>query len=264
MKEQKTMKIVLLTGGELRHSFFRMALARRISVTSYSEATGMKFAEEGLRKKHKEAREQSEKDFFAAFVQGVEDLSHPTFLLKGEINDPKYVDEIIRENPDVIVSYGCSIIKPPLIDAFKDRFINIHLGLSPYYRGAGTNYWPLVNGTPELVGATFMHIDEGVDTGEIIHQVRAQVVWGDTPHTIGNRLIKDLVPVCAKIVNTFPCPRIEQPKPLETTAWKQKDYTEESVKKLYENFAAGMVDKYLEEKAMRDSKYPIIENPCVS
>ena len=41
-----------------------------------------------------------------------------------------------------------------------------------------------------MVGATFMYIDAGIDTGEIIHQIRADIVIGDSPHSIGNRLIK--------------------------------------------------------------------------
>ena len=32
-----------------------------------------------------------------------------------------------------------------------------------------------------MVGATFMYIDPGIDTGEIIHQSR-DIVIGDSPH----------------------------------------------------------------------------------
>jgi hypothetical protein len=48
-------------------------------------------------------------------------------------------------SPDLIISYGCSIIKRPLIEYFDKKFINIHLGLSPYYKEGGTNFWPFVN-----------------------------------------------------------------------------------------------------------------------
>ncbi len=37
-----------------------------------------------------------------------------------------------------------------------------------------------------------MHIDAGVDTGEVIHQMRARVALGDSPAQIGNRLIVDM------------------------------------------------------------------------
>ena len=48
-----------------------------------------------------------------------------------------------------------------------------------------------------------LHIDEGIDTGKVIHQFRAKVFLGDSPHTIGNRLIKDMTPVYVKIIKSF-------------------------------------------------------------
>ena len=53
---------------------------------------------------------------------------------------------------------------------FSRKFLNVHLGLSPYYRGSGTNVWPLINTEPDMVGATLC-IDAGIDNGEIIHQI---------------------------------------------------------------------------------------------
>ena len=67
--------------------------------------------------------------------------------------------------------------------------MNIHLGLSPYYRGAGTNFWPLVNGEPEYCGATIHILDGGVDTGPVIAHVRPEIAAGDGPHDIGNKTI---------------------------------------------------------------------------
>ena len=85
--------------------------------------------------------------------------------------------------------FGTGLLKRPLLDAFAGRLLNIHLGLSPYYRGAGTNFWPLVNREPEFCGATIHFLDEGVDTGPIIAHVRPAIRSGDGPHDIGNRTI---------------------------------------------------------------------------
>jgi len=209
-------RIIILTGNELRHEFFRkfIALDNEIEIiNTYCEGTEKSlraFTEKekeiettDMRMKHLEAREQSEKDFFEMFVKTTKDFSNPIFLSKGEINNPFYVEKIINSKADIIVAYGCSIIKEPLISAFPRRFLNVHLGLSPYYVGSGTNYWPLVNEEPEFVGATFMYIDAGIDTGEIIHQIRARIVWGDTPSSIGNRLILDMAPVYKTIFFIF-------------------------------------------------------------
>ena len=65
--------------------------------------------------------------------------------------------------------------------------------MSPYYE-AWRNYWPLVNNEPECVGATFMKIDGGIDTGPILHQIRANFKIKDNIHMIEI----DLFLICQK------------------------------------------------------------------
>lgn len=268
-------RIIVLTGSELRHDFFRKLLAIQHDIEviqTYCEGTEKsvrafveKETDNKMRTKHLESRTQSEKDFFTTFTETSKDLSAPIFIPKGEINNEIYIKKIINQNPDLIIAYGCSLIKEPLLIAFPNRFLNVHLGISPYYRGSGTNYWPLVNSEPEFVGATFMYIDSGIDTGDIIHQIRARVIWGDTPSSIGNRLIMDIVPVYAEIIrNIDSIPKMPQPQtPTDEKVYRQKDYSEESVEKLYDKFKNGLVEKYLSEKDSRCLKSPIVENPSI-
>lgn len=218
-----------------------------------------------VRLKHLVARETSEQDFFAAFVALAPDRSAPQFLPKGAINDPAYADEIAGLGPSLLAAYGCSLIREPLLGRFEGRFLNVHLGLSPYYRGAGTNFWPLVNGEPEYVGATFMHIDAGVDTGEIVHQIRAQVRSGDKPHDIGNRLIRDMALVYAELIRNFDSlePMAQLPISGDEKVFRKRDFTEDAVRKLYRGFKAGLVEDYLAEQEARCAAVPIIENPVV-
>ncbi len=268
-------RIIVLTGAELRHTFFRkwVALSTEFSVLrAYCEGTEKSLgavvqaqAENRLRMQHLRAREQSEEDFFRVFVETSGDRSNPVFLPKGQINDEMFVREITETNPDIIIAYGCSIIREPLLARFARRIINIHLGLSPYYRGSGTNYWPLVNGEPEFVGATFMYMDAGVDTGEIIHQIRARVSPGDTAVQIGNRLIVDMARVVQRLAARLDqLTRLPQPaKAPSDKYYRKKDYTEASVARLYANFAGGMVEQYLENAAARDASAPLVSNPAL-
>ena len=156
-----------------------------------------------LRKKHLEERSKSEIEFFKKYCEETIDNSNTIFLNRGDINLDKNVNEIISLNPDLIISYGCSIIRSSLLKVFEGKFINIHLGLSPYYRGSGTNFWPFVEDELSAIGTTFMHIDSGIDTGDIIHQIRAKIKKNDSIHSIGNRLIKDSASECVKIIKNF-------------------------------------------------------------
>ncbi len=271
----KTKRVIILTSSELRHTFFRnfIALSDGISVIhSYCEVLEKSLQtivknqrDHILRTKHLLNREQSEKDFFELFVHHIPDNSNTTFLPKGDINSSFYTEAIIKANPDLLIAYGCSIIREPLLSAFAGRFLNVHFGLSPYYRGSGTNYWPLVNKEPEYIGATFMYIDAGIDTGEIIHQIRPRIVWGDNPSSIGNRLILDMAYTYRDIIRHFEViQRMKQlPKPDKEKVYKRKDFSELSVNILYDNFKNDLVKKYLSEETERCKKVPIICNPTI-
>lgn len=268
--------IIILTGSELRHTFFRkfLALSQDIHVIqSYCEGMEkslLAFVEKDpetndIRLRHLAAREQAEQDFFSLFDETSQDHSNPIRLPKGNINSSETVQAIIEAQPDLLIAYGCSIIREPLLSAFEGRFLNVHLGLSPYYRGGGTNYWPLVNGEPEYVGATFMHIDAGIDTGDIVHQIRARYAWGDTPSQIGNRLIVDMSRVYQRVIVNFEhLVKLDQPlSPSDEKYYRKKDYTEQSVEILYDNFKNGLVQKYLNEAEDRCAKVPILANPAL-
>lgn len=266
---------VLLTGTEIRHEFFRKYVASSDGVkvlSSYCESQKGDLTEvvskdnnpKELRSAHLSAREATEKDFFQVFNARIPDESNPKFIVKGEINESEHVEAIIKLNPDIIVSFGCSIIRSKLLSIFKGRFVNIHLGLSPYYRGAGTNFWPIVNKELEFIGTTFMYIDEGVDTGEIIHQIRAEINIQDNIHQIGNRLIRNSFIEVVRLIRNFQkLERVEQISMgnYKERVYRKKDFTEDSLERAYENISNGIVAEFLANKSEALEKYPIITNP---
>jgi hypothetical protein len=267
-------RIVILTSSELRHDFFRkaVALAPGIEVLrAYREGlekslrTTIDLARPGaeLQDRHLVLRELSEQDFFGHFVKLTPDHSKPVSVARGGVNDPAVCEEIRQLGPDFLVAYGPSLIRDPLLSAYAGRFLNVHLGLSPYYRGSGTNFWPLVNGEPEYVGATFMHLDAGVDTGPILHQMRARIFAGDTPHQIGNRLIGDMTAVYIEVIRRAGAlgPGIRIPAPPGARVYRSRDFTPEAVETLYANFRGGLVDRYLAEQATRERRAPIHQHP---
>jgi len=266
--------VVILTKSELRHHFVSKAIAldKDINVLkTYSESTDgttidrVREEGDGVKLRHLEARARSEDDFFRHFVKYTSDYSNRTKIPNGDLNDDQYYQEILELDPDLLVAYGCSIIENPLLSEYEGRFLNVHLGLSPFYRGSGTNFWALVNGEPEYVGATFMHLDAGIDTGNIIHQIRARFKPNDTPHQIGNRLIADMIGPYREIIRKFDeLESIHQPeKPDNEHYYTTSDYSTEATQQLYENFDNGLVDDYLETQAEHDSNVPLVKNPIV-
>jgi hypothetical protein len=270
-------RVVLLTGSELRHVYFRKVIGLSTGIRilrSYCEGfeNSVRTVVEQVdphpsdQIAHLDARARCEHDFFGAFVSLAPETSNPVALSRGAINDASHYRDILGLCPDLIGAYGCSIIREPLISAFEGRFLNVHLGLSPYYRGSGTNFQALANGEPEYVGATFMHLGAGIDKGEIIHQIRARIYPGDSPHQIGNRLIADMAVVYAAIIRRFddlsPAPQLPPaPRP---RVYRNRDFTQEATRLLYRRFATGLIDRYLAQWRERCEAAPIVTNPVLA
>ena len=157
-------------------------------------------------------------------LKKISEVPNLKIIDRGEFNhNKKIINEINKIKPNLIVSFGCSLIKDPLLKKYKKKFLNIHLGLSPYYRGSATNFWPFVNNELQFVGVSFLRIDDGIDTGPIIHQIRPDFELGDTIHDVGNKLII-----------------------------KMADETQKVIKN-------KILKKYLLNKAKLEKKFPIIE-----
>ena len=265
--------VVVITGDELRHKYFRIALAnddRFKVVSTYCEGVELSLEARTnknpnsslLEKLHVSARKQSEDDFFEAISKKLIDRSNPVKIGKGRINDTNLVREIKKLNPELLVCYGSSLIKAELLEAFEGRFLNVHLGLSPYYRGSGTNVWPLVNNETFMVGATYMHIDAGIDTGKIIHQIRADIFLGDSPHSIGNRLIKKMTGVYADIISSYENLSDEEQPKSDGKLYKMKDFDDAACRTLYNNFSEGMIERHVFRSAERGLPY-IVKNAAL-
>ncbi len=70
---------------------------------------------------------------------------------------------------DVYLVFGGSYIRGELCDRLiQNKALNIHMGVSPYYRGSSCNFWPLYDKRPDLVGATVHLLSSGLDSGSIL------------------------------------------------------------------------------------------------
>ena len=80
-----------------------------------------------------------------------------------------------RLDPEVVIVNGTRIIGRETLSAVTAPFINMHAGITPLYRGVHGAYWALAEGRPDLAGTTVHLVDEGIDTGSIIEQVKFSV-----------------------------------------------------------------------------------------
>lgn len=263
-------RIVILTGSELRHKYVYSSLAATDlfeTALIISEGIEESLYQRVLQKKdpHKQelahvcSRMESEERFFRRIVEETKINSPVLNIPKGMINHYDIFCMITSINPDVIICYGSSIIKKEFLNMLSIPIVNVHLGLSPYYRGSGTNIWALINKDWDLIGTTFMMMDEGIDTGEIFHQIRARIYPNDTPHDIGNRLITDTCNELIQIISNFEKLTEEKQIKADSKLYLRKDFDIRAIKKLNSLFTKNELEKNLiEYKNKRARK--IVEN----
>jgi methionyl-tRNA formyltransferase len=121
--------------------------------------------------------------------------AYPT-LNQKEATFSLITHEIKRLQVDLLVAHAYMKILPKTVfTAPRLGSINIHASLLPKHRGASPTVSVLRNRETQT-GLTCHCIDEGIDTGAIIHQVAIPVFPGDTVGSIierQKRVVKELV-----------------------------------------------------------------------
>ena len=269
------MSTVIFTSSSLRHQAFAAIIKNNtnIDLVKVFHEEGSPLNELIEKRKnnvvelaHLEARSIAEKDFFELYINMQHKIKSISETVPKSWFSSKDCLKILKEiNPSQILVFGTSIIKGEIINNFKRKILNLHLGLSPYYRGAGTNYFPFVNNEPEYAGSTFMYLDEGIDTGEIIHQIRPIINITDSFHQLSNRFLIHSFQTYSKIAERNLQLSLEEPLITNTNknnkrlVYKKSDFSRESVIKMYNNFKNGMLDQYLLNQRERCRKVPLME-----
>lgn len=86
---------------------------------------------------------------------------------------------------DYYIVFGASYIKGDLANFLINKnAINIHMGVSPYYRGTDCNFWALYDDNPHLVGATIHLLSKGLDNGPILYHAMPNIKTNPFEYTM--------------------------------------------------------------------------------
>ena len=259
------MNVVVLTGMGWRHRYVANCWFQRLNVVGVigekkrPVASPEKAADGEVVVSHYRQRDQAEARWLAEgerFQVGARDL---LVIEKGQANSREVFDWIRARNPELVLLFGSTIITDPLLGAFQGRIVNMHLGLSPYYRGAATNFWPLVFNQPECAGVTIHVPVARVDAGPILIQGRPALEASDGCHDIGCKAIRLGAELMPEGIRRLLEGRLSAPPdPVKGRLFKRTDFTAESVLTMRQNVARGMVPLFLREQN-RLERYPIVE-----
>jgi methionyl-tRNA formyltransferase len=115
------------------------------------------------------------------------------FFTHHNVNSPEFLAQIGPFGCDLLISMSFDqILRKSILEAAPLGFINCHAGALPFYRGRNILNWALINGATEI-GVTVHHVDEGIDTGDIILQRKIEL-GQDTDYA---QVLEAAIDVCA-------------------------------------------------------------------
>lgn len=170
------MKITVFTSNQPRH----LALVRGLSAISAQTYAVLEcntvfpglvsdfFKKSDVMREYFQNVMRAEKALYGD-VQFLPSNTRTLSIKSGDLNRLSY--EALKDalSSDVYIVFGASYIKDWLVDFLvQHKAINIHMGVSPYYRGSSCNFWALYDEKPQYVGATIHLLSKGLDSGDML------------------------------------------------------------------------------------------------
>jgi phosphoribosylglycinamide formyltransferase-1 len=116
-------------------------------------------------------------------------IDHHRFSTKDDFFE-KIAYEFTARSVELIILAGfMRIVRKPLLEAFRNRVMNVHPALLPSFPGLHGQSQAVDYGA-KISGCTVHFVDEGMDTGPVIIQAAVPVSPDDTDDTLSERILK--------------------------------------------------------------------------
>jgi methionyl-tRNA formyltransferase len=137
-----------------------------------------------------------------------------------------------------------------LLDELPEFSINLHLGLSPWYRGAATLFWPFYFLEPNYSGATFHKITSSPDAGAILHQSVPPLDSGDGIHDVAAKTVTTATDEFTVLLDKFSVgKRFELTnQTAQGKLFSRYDFKPAHLRMIYERFDNDIVREFLAGK----------------
>ena len=170
--------LLVITGDRLPHKYFVNQLSNHFKLSAVFIETvqysTLNLNSEKGKKIWNEFflnRQKTEESLLRFSDTKNQQISTKKFTIKrGALNKNKTLEHIQDFNPAKIIIFGTSLLGSKYLKLYPNRILNLHVGLSQYYRGSFCNFWPIHDLKPQLLGATVHFVSNGIDDGNIVVQ----------------------------------------------------------------------------------------------
>ncbi|RXT04460.1 formyltransferase family protein [Ammoniphilus sp. CFH 90114] len=253
------MKVILLTGSHPRHLFIAkslyksgflqgLLLEQREDFTpappdGLNESDRRNFLRHFRDRDEAEYRMFGEQHDIAAF-HGV-----PVHETSSEqLNSLPVRNWIVGQRADIVLSYGIHKLSDDLLEVMPEQAWNIHGGLSPWYRGAITLFWPFYFLQPNWAGMTIHKLSSRLDAGDILHHSVPELMRGDGIHDVACRAVWQVAQDLLKILDKVKGGEAVKAVPQKSSGklFLARDWTPQHLRLIYDTFDNDIVDRFLD------------------
>ena len=198
------------------------------------------------------------------FVFGAENcrqFQHPELLhhVNG-INTPDGIREVASFEPDVILVYGTGIVGGKVLSQVRTIALNMHTGISPYYRGCDCAFWPLHNKELHMLGATVHECVKDVDGGRIFGTAGIELHADDDLFAVFARCVDAGASLYVQKVEELLQGKLkgdpqDLSKGVEYMAVMRDARAERKVR---DSIRAGMIRRFVESKNVQSNSAPVV------
>jgi methionyl-tRNA formyltransferase len=135
-------------------------------------------------------------------------------------NLPEFVHAMCALEPDLFVAVGyLNVLRESILTVPRLLSVNFHASLLPAYRGKHPIFWALRNG--ERWSGMSVHVmDRGLDTGDILYQVKVRTRRDDTVAALYDRIIERSMWLAGRLVEDAAQGRLSPgPQPEESASY---------------------------------------------
>jgi len=238
------MKITLFTSNKNRHNYFINLFSYFCDELFVVQESGTIFpgiipghypASETMKNYFEKVNDAQTKLFGNSYVNNSSKNIKILPMLFGDLNkfSSMFLSDFLKS--DIYVVFGSSYIKGHLIDFLvEQKAINIHMGVSPYYRGTDCNFWALYDDNPHLVGATIHMLSKGLDSGSMLYHAMSNIKTNPFEYTMSTvKAAFHSIAERIKDKSIFEIEPIAQDKSKEVRYSKKIEFNEKVVKNYF-------------------------------
>lgn len=254
------MKIAVFTSNQPRHvSLLRLLSEHGHQVSAVLETTAVQQVAPNsspMRRKYFGEMYRAENKFFGDSLH-TPNGARVVAIPMGQINflEREHIAEFL--DCDQIIVFGSDYIKGWLVDELVERkAINIHMGLSPYFRGSACNFWALFDGFPCHVGGTIHLLSRGLDSGGMLYHA-LPTFSGEDPFEFAMKAVLATQNCLVRVLGTRLPDPVQQLREHEIRYSRSADFTDDViVEYLARDLSATRLARSLDEQTK-----PSLVNP---